>query len=115
MPERNDEPDFNAALREAIHQAKAERVLPLRREKFRTELMRLIKIYACLYAREHGLTQNIEVLRDLERLEATVFINRTSVAVEDVRNRAMEHRQEIWAQIEVVMDLLKKDEVGERP
>ena len=103
--------DFRAALTQAINDAKAERSRPLRRERYRTELMRLVKIFACLYALEHSQTENIGIRRDLEKLEATVFINRKSVDVEMSRDRVMSHRQEVWEQIEAVMDLLRKDDI----
>ena len=106
-PGDDDAEAIRHALTEAINQAKKERSRPLRKEQYRNELARLIRIFACLYAREHGLTSNIDVLRDLERLEATVFINRTSIQVETVRQRAMDYRAEVWAQIEAVMDLLE--------
>jgi hypothetical protein len=107
-PPNDDDADaVRHALTEAINQAKRERSRPLRKEQYRNELGRLIKIYACLYAREHGLTSNIDVLRDLEHLEATVFINRTSVQVETVRQRAMDYRAEVWEQVMAVMDLLE--------
>ena len=109
MSDEGDISDFRAAMTEAVNQAKAARTRPLQKKQYRDELTRLIKINACLYAREHGLTQNIAVLRDMEKLEATVFINRTSVAVETVRQRAMDSNQEVWEQINIMMDLLGND------
>lgn len=110
MGEQADNEAYNdrlrAALDEAINQAKAERSRPLRKELYRKELIRLMKIFACLYSLEHSQTQNIAVRRDLEKLEATVFINRKSVDVEMSRERVMNHRREVWQQIEAVMDLL---------
>ncbi len=97
---------FRAALDEAIKNAKLERTQPLRKERYQIELKRLVRIHGCLYALEHSQTQNIEVRRDLEKLEATVFINRTSIDVEMSRDRVMAHRREVWQQIEAVMDLL---------
>lgn len=96
----------DASIQQAINDAKAERSRPLRREKLRAELLRQVEIFACLYALEHTQNPNIEVRRHLEKLEATVFIKKSSIEVEMSRERVQQHRREVWQQMEVLIDLL---------
>jgi len=95
-------------LTNAIKEALADREKPLKVDQQRKELMRLIKVYACLYALEHVQTGNIEIRRDLEKLESVVFIKRKSIDVEDSRARAMDHREQVWKDIDVMIDLVSR-------
>lgn len=101
-------------LQPAILEARAERARPLQREQQRKELLRLMQVWGCLYALEHLQTPNIEVRRDLERLEAVVFVKKSSIEVEMSRERVQQHKAEVWRQIEAVVDLIGRPEVAAR-
>ncbi|NJN54487.1 MAG: hypothetical protein HC804_06880 [Anaerolineae bacterium] len=108
----DNEPDngaLRAALAEAINQAKGERVRPLRLEQYRVELLRLCKLFGCLYALEYMQTPNIEIRREIEKLESTVFLRRGSVDVEMSRERVQQVRAEVWAQMQAVIDLICRE------
>lgn len=111
MSEKKPRLDLNAS-HPAIQQARADRERPLKLEQQRKELERLIKVYACLYALEHLQTENIEVRRDLEKLEAVVFVKRKSVDVEDSRSRVMDHKRQVWDEIGVLIDLVSRPGKG---